>query len=64
MTVKSGMQRLRHLLRISESEEGQAMVEYALLLSLVAMAAIVGVQIFGHGLAALYQSILTKYPHS
>ena len=64
MIVKSGMRRLNHLARLSQNEEGQAMVEYALLLSLVAMAAIVGVQIFGHGVAALYSNIVDKYPHS
>lgn len=48
---------------LSRRQEGQAMVEYALLLSLVTLVALVAVQAFGHGVAALYTNIVAKYPH-
>lgn len=64
MTVELGMRHLKSLVRLSQQEEGQAMVEYALLVSLVAMAALVGVQLFGHGVASLYTHIVAVYPHN
>lgn len=62
MTIKSGTRRLKHLVRLSQQEDGQAMVEYALLVSLVAMACVVAVQIFGNGVAGLYAHIVAVYP--
>lgn len=46
----------------SRDEEGQALVEYALLLSLIAIASIVVVQVLGVNLSTLYQSIVDKFP--
>lgn len=63
MTVMPVAHRLKELTRLSHTEEGQAMVEYALLLSLVTLVALVAVQAFGHGVASLYTNIVAKYPH-
>jgi Flp pilus assembly pilin Flp len=43
-------------------ESGQAMVEYALLLSLIAIVCFGVVQIMGLGLSSLYSSINTRFP--
>ena len=63
MTVMSVAHRLRGLTRLFRREEGQAMVEYALLLSLVTLVALGAVEAFGHGVAALYTNIVARYPH-
>ncbi len=63
MPVISVVQRLQRALRFACGEEGQAMVEYALLVSLLTLAAFVGVQAFGHGVADLYSNIVARYPH-
>ena len=62
MIVISSIQRLRSRLAPIADEEGQAMVEYALLISLVAVATAVAVQAFGAGVAALYSQIQAVYP--
>jgi Flp pilus assembly pilin Flp len=54
--------RPKGLPRLTRSEEGQALVEYALLLSLVALAALVSVQSFGLGVSGLYSTIVSVYP--
>jgi Flp pilus assembly pilin Flp len=46
----------------TRSEEGQAMVEYALLISLIALAAFAGVQAFGLGVSGLYSKINAVVP--
>jgi Flp pilus assembly pilin Flp len=46
----------------ARSEEGQAMVEYALLVSLIALAAFVAVQQFGLGVSTLYSKINAVVP--
>lgn len=43
-------------------ERGQAMVEYALLISLIAMVCIVIVQAMGLSLSSLYSTINSKFP--
>lgn len=43
-------------------ESGQAMVEYALLLSLIAIVCFGVVQAMGLGLSSLYSSINTRFP--
>ncbi|HEY2703768.1 MAG TPA: hypothetical protein VGL20_08765 [Candidatus Dormibacteraeota bacterium] len=40
-----------------EGERGQGMVEYALILILMAMAVLVAVQVLGHSTTALYSNI-------
>jgi len=42
-------------------EEGQGLVEYALILVLVAAVAVAGLTIFGGGVANLYQTIVTSF---
>lgn len=62
MTVTSVVRRLKEFSRIARAEDGQAVVEYALLLSLVAMVAFVAVQTFGVGVSGLYSKIEAVYP--
>jgi Flp pilus assembly pilin Flp len=44
------------------AEDGQALVEYALLLALIAIVTVGAVQVFGGNLSTLYQSILDAVP--
>lgn len=58
---------LRNLLaliirRIDDSERGQTLVEYGLLLSFVALAVISILLLFGPGVSGLYQSFFTEMP--
>lgn len=62
MTVKSVVSRAKGFARLAHREEGQALVEYALLVSLVAMAAFVAVEAFGQGVAGLYSNIVAQFP--
>ncbi len=41
---------------------GQGMIEYALIMLLVAVAAIFGVTAFGAGVLTLFQTILSRWP--
>jgi Flp pilus assembly pilin Flp len=43
-------------------QDGQALVEYAMLLLLIAVAAIGAVRVFGLGVSTLYQSIVDAVP--
>jgi Flp pilus assembly pilin Flp len=43
-------------------EDGQALVEYALLISLVAIVALVAVSTVGTGVSTLYSKIITNFP--
>lgn len=62
MIVTSVLARLRQLARRAASEDGQALVEYALLVSLIALAAFVAVEAFGLGVSQLYSKIDAVYP--
>jgi pilus assembly protein Flp/PilA len=62
MTLTSVVRRLQDLARRASSEDGQAMVEYALLISLVAVVCFVAVQAFGFGVSGLYSKINAQYP--
>jgi Flp pilus assembly pilin Flp len=62
MTVMPVLLRLRELARRGASEDGQALVEYALLVSLVALTAFVAVETFGLGVSGLYSQINSVYP--
>jgi pilus assembly protein Flp/PilA len=42
-------------------EEGQGLVEYALILVLVAAVAVAGLTMFGGGVVSLYQTIVTSF---
>ena len=62
MMVKFWLRRLRELPDHVRSEDGQALVEYALLLSLIAVVCFVAVQQFGLGVSHLYSKINSVYP--
>lgn len=59
---KSVRSALSWAVRRSREDEGQAMVEYALLVSLIAIACFVIVQIAGVQLSSLYSSIVEQIP--
>jgi pilus assembly protein Flp/PilA len=62
MTLTSVVRRLQDLARRASAEDGQALVEYALLISLVAVVCFVAVQAFGLGVSGLYSKINAQYP--
>jgi Flp pilus assembly pilin Flp len=62
MTVISFVPRLRDLAGRAASEDGQALVEYALLLSLVSLAVVVSAQAFGLGVSGLFSTVVANYP--
>ena len=62
MTFTPVLRRLQELVKNASAEDGQALVEYALLISLVALVAFVAVQAFGLGVADLYSKIVAVYP--
>jgi Flp pilus assembly pilin Flp len=62
MTLKFVVLRLEDLARAARDEEGQALVEYALLLSLIAVVCFVSVQAFGLGVSHLFSKINSVYP--
>jgi Flp pilus assembly pilin Flp len=62
MTFTSVVVRLQGLFRCASTEDGQAMVEYALLLSLIAIVAFGTVNAFGHGVSHLYSQIEAGIP--
>jgi Flp pilus assembly pilin Flp len=45
-----------------DSESGQAVVEYALLLSLIAMVCIGIIQVMGLGVSSMFNNINTRFP--
>jgi Flp pilus assembly pilin Flp len=59
MTFTSIVVRLQVLLRRASAEDGQALVEYALLLSLIALVAFGTINAFGHGVSSLYSQIVS-----
>lgn len=63
MTVMSGVRRIHGLTRrLKVDEEGQALVEYALLVSLIAVVAFGSVNFFGIGVFSLYSKVVANYP--
>jgi pilus assembly protein Flp/PilA len=62
MTVNSVLRRLKDLKRFAAEEDGQALVEYALLVSLIALVAFVAVEAFGVGVSNLFSKIVAVYP--
>jgi Flp pilus assembly pilin Flp len=50
------------VLRFLHEEEGQALVEYALLLSLIALVAFGAVNEFGLGVSKLFSKVVANYP--
>jgi Flp pilus assembly pilin Flp len=63
MTVNSVLRRLKELARRGRTEEGQAVVEYALLLALISLTAFGIVNEFGLGVSGLYSKIVANFPH-
>ena len=57
MSVTSVLRRLQEGVRRLQMEEGQALVEYALLISLIAIVAFGAVDAFGFGVSGLYSKI-------
>jgi Flp pilus assembly pilin Flp len=53
---------LVHALWRTREDQGQALVEYALLLSLIAIVAFISVETFGLRVFALYSHIVSVYP--
>lgn len=45
---------------LQELSEGQSMVEYAIVIALIAIAALAAIQALGGGIAQLFQRILTS----
>lgn len=46
--------------RLRRAETGQSMVEYAIVVALVALIAMAGVQAFGNGVQQVFQQLLSK----
>jgi len=63
MTVTSVLRRLTELARRAQMEDGQALVEYALLLALLSLAAFGVINEFGLGVSGLYSKIVAVYPN-
>jgi Flp pilus assembly pilin Flp len=62
MSVTSVVRRLQQLLWQVQMEEGQALVEYALLVALMAIVAFGAVNEFGLGVSRLYSKINSVVP--
>jgi pilus assembly protein Flp/PilA len=62
MSVTSVVRRLKGLMWRVQIEEGQALVEYALLVALIALVAFGAVQAFGLGVSGLYSKINHAVP--
>jgi Flp pilus assembly pilin Flp len=63
MTLSSIALRLQELARRTSEEDGQALVEYSLLLGLIAVVAFGAVNEFGLGVSALYSNIVAHFPN-
>lgn len=53
---------IRAVRHVRDEEAGQALVEYSLLLVLIAVVAIGAVSVFGVDVSRLYQSVVDAYP--
>jgi pilus assembly protein Flp/PilA len=62
MPFQRTLGRLMQVSGLAGREEGQALVEYALLIALISIIAIGAVQAFGLGVSTLYQSIVNAVP--
>jgi Flp pilus assembly pilin Flp len=60
MTFSSILFRLQEFGRLALAEDGQAMVEYALLLSLIAVVGFISVEAFGNGVFVLFSKIQSE----
>ena len=62
MTVTSVLRRLAEFARRAQMEDGQALVEYALLLALLSLVSFGVVNEFGLGVSGLYSKIVAHFP--
>ena len=62
MIVSLVVERVKELMRRASAEDGQALVEYALLISLIAIVAFGAVDVFGLGVSSLFSNIVAQYP--
>jgi Flp pilus assembly pilin Flp len=62
MSVMSVMRRMKELAQLLRQEEGQALVEYALLVALIALVAFGAVNFFGLGVSRLYSKVVVNWP--
>jgi Flp pilus assembly pilin Flp len=62
MTVTSVLTRVKEFARRASAEEGQAVVEYALLLALISLTAFGIVNEFGLSVSGLYSKIVANFP--
>jgi Flp pilus assembly pilin Flp len=62
MTVTSLLRRLTEFARRAQMEDGQALVEYALLLALLSLVSFGVVNEFGLGVSGLYSKIVAHFP--
>jgi Flp pilus assembly pilin Flp len=62
MNVTSVLRRLTELARRAQMEDGQALVEYALLLALLSLVSFGVVNEFGLGVSGLYSKIVAHFP--
>jgi len=62
MTVTLVVERVKELTSRTAAEDGQALVEYALLISLIAIVAFGAVDVFGLGVSSLFSKIVAVYP--
>jgi Flp pilus assembly pilin Flp len=62
MSVTLVVRRVRALTQFVRQEEGQAMVEYALLIALIALVAFGAVNFFGLGVSRLYSKVVVNWP--
>ena len=57
--LETASARLAHRALVA-AETGQSMVEYAIVVAVVAIAALAAVQLFGGGVATVFQNLLAK----
>lgn len=62
MSVMLVVRRVRALAQFVRQEEGQALVEYALLIALIALVAFGAVNFFGLGVSRLYSKVVVNWP--
>jgi Flp pilus assembly pilin Flp len=62
MSVTSVVRQLQELTRRLQREDGQALVEYALVISLIAIVTFGAVETFGVGVSQLYSKINAVVP--
>jgi Flp pilus assembly pilin Flp len=62
MTPILVMRRAKEIAQLVRQEDGQAMIEYALLVSLIAVVAFGTINFFGLGVSGLYSKVVVNFP--